>query len=66
VQELNYADNQTFQWYSGYQTLRGMLGVLKSPLIDLEPRARATRRKAPQGRRERLSEERVNAAHATV
>ncbi len=21
VQELNYADNQTFQWYSGYQTL---------------------------------------------
>jgi hypothetical protein len=21
VQELNYADNQTYQWYSGYQTL---------------------------------------------
>src|ERR1700735_4145473 len=21
VQELNYANNQTFQWYSGYQTL---------------------------------------------
>lgn len=21
VQELNYADNQTFQWYSGYQSL---------------------------------------------
>ena len=21
VEELNYADNQTYQWYSGYQTL---------------------------------------------
>lgn len=48
VQELNYADNQTFN----------PMDVFKLSLIDLEARARVTGRKATS-HRERLSERAV-------
>src|SRR6266478_4204961 len=39
VQELNYADNQTFQWYSGFKEL--------SPVHGLKPRDKGVYQRRP-------------------